>query len=135
MLKAQQSIFFLVVGVANLQACSCSQISLESKDPLHSSQQLGSLELVHGVVRSYRKEDAGKGAGVGYFRYAIELPDKSQVPISKRVTIDPQYLDRKVQLRARIGTAPLHQKQCPPYCQNAMVRQIQEVLQIQLQEP
>ena len=119
--------------------CSCQQ-NRQNPLPEHipmitSTKQLNehSSEVwIQGQIEKYMPASEGKGTHVQYFEYELVFGDSTRIPISSNVTIDTTYIQREIKLFVLIGNAPLHNKPCPPYCQNAIVMQLQKVISISL---
>lgn len=88
---------------------------------------------IDGFLQSNQTINEGKDSH--FFNYEIVLPDSTIIPIRKKNLIDKKFINNHVSLIVTIIKDQIHNKPCPPYCQNtAKFWQIDQIISIYFDE-
>jgi hypothetical protein len=53
-----------------------------------------------------------------FFDYEMIFDDNTGIPVLKEVKIDEKYIGKLIEITCIVRFQPVHQKPCPPFCQN-----------------
>jgi hypothetical protein len=118
----------------NLTEKGVSYQIIQRLDDLDSTYHNDTVNI-EGYLRKYENPYTGKGGGAQWFSYEVLLADSTAMPIKKNVIIDKAYNKKHIILTGIISKDPIHDKPCPPYCQNTTkFWQIGSIIDINLNE-
>lgn len=110
----------------------------ENYSEIKSNNDLSSVNnkdtvLVKGLLQKWTPWSNGKGGGYQFFKHEIVFSDSTKLPLVNNIVVDSFFIDKHINIKGVVVLKSIHDRPCPPYCQNtAAFWQLKSIIEIQL---